>query len=52
MESCQRKMLEERCVLPKEDVDQFRAFKATHEENFLSSWLREDVEVTVEEREN
>ena len=38
------KMLEDRGLLPKEEGDIVREFKAMHEENFLSSWLREDVE--------
>ena len=32
------------CALPKEDGNQLREYKAMHEENFLSSWLPEDVE--------
>ena len=28
--------------MPKEEGDAVREYKATHEENFLSSWLRED----------
>ena len=39
-----------RCVVQK-DGDQLREYKAMHEENFLSSWLREDVEGTEEEME-
>ena len=42
MESCQRKILRERGALPKEEGDAVREGKAMHEENFLSSWLRED----------
>ena len=37
-------MLEDRGVLPKEDGNQLREYKAMREENFLSSWLRDDVE--------
>ena len=33
----------DRGALPNEDGDQLREYKAMHEENFLSSWLREDV---------
>ena len=35
-------------ALPKEDGDLLREYQATHEENFLSSWLWEDVEGKVE----
>ena len=52
LECGQRKMLEGRGDLPKEDGDQPREYKAVHEENFLSSWPREDVEDTVEGRKN
>ena len=38
------KMLEERDALPEEDGNQLREYKALHEENFISSWLRENVE--------
>ena len=31
-------------VSPKEDGNQLRVYEALHEENFLSSWLREGVE--------
>ena len=30
--------------LPKEDGNKLREYLAMHEENFLSGWLREDVE--------
>ena len=43
-------MLEDGGVLPKEDGDLLREYQALHEENFLSSWLREDVEGKEEER--
>ena len=33
---------ERRGELPKEKGDAVREYKAMHEENFLSSWLRED----------
>ena len=36
-------MLEDGGALPKEDGNQLREYRAMHEENFLSSWLREDV---------
>ena len=36
------KILRERGALPREEGDAFREYKATHEENFSSSWLRED----------
>ena len=42
------KMLEDRGALPKEDGDLLRKYKAMHEDNFLSGWLRKDVEGTVE----
>ena len=36
------KILRERGALPKEEGDAITEYKAMHEENFLSSWLRED----------
>ena len=39
-----KRMLEGRGVVPQEDGNQLREEKAMHEENFLSSWLWEDVE--------
>ena len=36
--------LEDGRAWPKEDGNQFRAYQALHEENFLSGWLREDEE--------
>ena len=39
-----------RCL--REEGDIVREDKATHEENFLSSWLREDVEGIEERRKN
>ena len=39
----ERKMLQDGCALPKEERDIVREYKAMHEENFLSSWLREEV---------
>ena len=44
-------MFEDRGALPREDGVLLRAYQATHEENFLSRWLREDVEGKEEERE-
>ena len=44
------KMLQDRGALPKEEGDIFREHKAMHEENFPSSWLREDVEDKEESR--
>ena len=38
-------MLEDRGAVPKEDGDLLREYQAMREENFLSSWLREDAEV-------
>ena len=46
-----RIMLEDRGAKPKEDGDLLREYQAMHEENFLSSWLLEDVDGKVEERE-
>ena len=36
------KILRERGALPREEGDAIGKYKATHEENVLSSWLRED----------
>ena len=48
------KIMRERGALPKEEGDAVGENKAMHEENFLSSWLREDEsekeERTVENR--
>ena len=49
--SPKREKKEERGALPKEDGDLLRGYQAMHEENFLSSWLRENVEGEEEERE-
>ena len=38
------KRLQDRGALPEEEGDMVREYKAMHEENFLSSWLKEDVE--------
>ena len=54
------KALQDRGALPWEDGDTIREYKAMHEENFLSSWLREygkgktkrDLEVDKEVRED
>ena len=45
------RMLEDRGALSREDGDLPREYQAMHEENFLSRWLREDVEGKGEERE-
>ena len=37
-------MLQDRGVLPREEGDMVREYKAMHEDNFLSSWLGEDVD--------
>ena len=47
-----KRMLEDRGAVPKEDRDLLREYQATHEENFLSSWLREDVEGKDEMRDD
>ena len=39
-----KRMLEDRGALPKEDGNQLREYKVMHEESFLSSRLREDLE--------
>ena len=46
------KMLQDRGALPKEEGDIVREYKAMHEENFISSWLREDVEGMEERRKD
>ena len=35
------RMFEDRGALPKEDGDLLREYQAMHEENLLSTWLRE-----------
>ena len=45
-------MLQDRGALPKEEGDIVKEYKAMHEENFLSSWLREYVEDEEERRRN
>ena len=45
------RMLEDRGALPREDGDLLPEYHAIHEANFLSSWLRGDVEGKEEERE-
>ena len=45
-------MLEDRGAVPKEDGDLLREYQAMREENFLSSWLREDAEVKTRRREH
>ena len=44
------KMLQDRGVLLKKEGDVVREYKAMHEEKFLSSWLREDVDGIEEGR--
>ena len=44
-------MLEDRGALPREDGDLLPEYHAMHEENFLSSWLREDVAGKEKRRE-
>ena len=44
MESRKTKMLQDRGELPKEEGGVIGEKKAMHEDNFLSSWLREDGE--------
>ena len=46
----QKRMFEDRGALPREDGDLLWECQATHEENFLSSWLREGVEGKEMER--
>ena len=46
-----RRMPEDIGALPREDGDLLREYHAMHEENFLSSWMREDVEGKEEQRE-
>ena len=43
-------MLQDRGALPKEEGDIVREYKAMHEDNLLSTWLREDVDDTEERR--
>ena len=47
-----KRMLKDRGALPKEEGDLIREFKAMLEENFLSSWLREDEEGKAAQVEN
>ena len=44
-------MLQDRVALPQEEGDFARKYKAMHEDNFFSSWLREDVEGIEEVRQ-
>ena len=37
-------MLEDRGALPEEEGERVREYKAFHEDNLLSSWLREDTQ--------
>ena len=43
MESCEKKRLQDRGALPREEGYVIREYNAMHEENFVSSWLREDL---------
>ena len=45
------RLLEDRGGLPREDGNRLREYRSMHEENFLSSWLREDVEGRWREKE-
>ena len=40
----------QRCIASKEEGDVVREYKAMHEENFPSNWVREDLEGTEERR--
>ena len=42
VESRERRIIRERGALPKEEGDAIGEHKAVHEENLLSSWIRED----------
>ena len=44
------KGLQDRGAFPRENGDVFREYNAMHEDNFLSSWLREDLEGKEERR--
>ena len=41
------KALQDRGALPEDEGDTIREYKAMHEENFLSSWWREDGKGTT-----
>ena len=45
-------VLQDRGALPKEEADIATEYTAMHEEKFLSSWLREDVEGIEERRKD
>ena len=47
-----KRMLEDSGAVPRQDVDLLSENQAMHAENFLSSWLREDVEGKNEEKKN
>ena len=49
--SPKKRILEDRRALLEEEGDLVRDHKAMHEENFLSGWLREDVEGKLQEEE-
>ena len=46
------KMLQDRGALPEEEGDLVREFKAMHEDNLSSSWLREDGKDKKERKNN
>ena len=46
------RMLRDRGALPEEEGDIEREYKTMHEEHFLSSWPREDVEGIQERKKN
>ena len=48
----ERTMLQDRGALLEEEGDVVREYKAMHADNFLSTWLREDVERKEERRSN
>ena len=49
MESNKKQALQDRGALPREEGDAIREFQAMREENFLSSWLREDGKSKMKE---
>ena len=52
MESRQRENVAKQRCIPKEVGDIVREYKAMHEENFLSNWLRGDVEGMEDRRKD
>ena len=51
MEHRQKRTLEDSGALPREGGELVREYEGMHEENLLSSWLREDVDGKAEEME-